>query len=668
MTQCVIVVTNVHMIVLMTSNMKNLYKNVYVYDIESDGLLHDATKIHCLSMAWRDENGVVQTKSTTNYDTMRKFFLNKNIIRVGHNIALYDERVIAKLLGIDTLQSKDQMIDTLGLSWYLFPERLKHGLEEWGKDFGIHKKEIKDWNNLPVEEYILRCEQDTRINLKLWENCLYQLQLIYDNIEADIVRLIEYLMFKLDCVREQEDTKIKLNMLHVYNTLDTLKAEKFKKEETLRQAMPKVPIKKIKKYKNVIILESGEFYEKGDLMYDHYFRKGYRPKMEHQVEVITGYNEPNPNSTDQKKNWLYSLGWIPETFEYKKNEDGTQRKIPQIGSKNKDGSVCDSIKKLFPKEPRLEVFEGLAILSHRIGILEGFVNNQTDGYIEASMGGLTNTLRLKHVNIVNLPGVGKAFGKEIRGSLIAEDDGLLCGSDMSSLEDSTKQHYMYFHDPKYVNEMRTPGFDPHLDIGVLANLLSEKDSDYFKWVEAEKKKDQNFSNYDKKRYSEIKETRKKSKIVNFSSVYGAGAPKIAITLGGTLKEAKTLHKTYWERNKAVKQVAEDCIVKQIGAKKWLFNPVSKFWYSLRAEKDRFSTLNQGTGVYCFDMYIKQVRARGIKISLQMHDEILFKTTESQKEYLKYQLNQAIDSVNAIVKLNVPLGISMDFGHSYADCH
>src|SRR5688572_22188493 len=132
--------------------MINLRKNVYVYDIESDGLLDSASKIHCLSMAWRDSNGVVQTKSTTDYDTMRKFFLNKGITRVGHNITLYDERLIFKILGIDTLQSKDQIIDTLALSWYLYPEKLKHGLEEWGKDFGIHKVEIKDWKNLTPEE------------------------------------------------------------------------------------------------------------------------------------------------------------------------------------------------------------------------------------------------------------------------------------------------------------------------------------------------------------------------------------------------------------------------------------------------------------------------------------------------------------------------------------
>lgn len=632
---------------------------VYVYDIETDGLLDFATKVHCLSICWRDGNGNLEVKSTTDYNEMRKFFSNKNIIRVGHNITLYDERAVCKLLGIDTLLTKDQIIDTLPLSWYLYPERKKHSLEEWGNDLGIKKVEIKDWSNLTSAEYIHRCEEDTKINYKLWEQCIYHLSQIYDNDISEITRFIEYLQFKMDCIREQEDEKIKLNIPHIQATLEKLVKEKSEKESTLQSVMPKVAIKQIKTYKNVIVLESGEFFTKGDMMYDHYFREGYRPKSEHQVEIIKGYKDCNPNSTDQKKEWLFSLGWIPEHYKKVKDEKtGNIRKIPQIKSKEDDGSICPSIKKLFEKEPKLEVLEGLSVISHRISVFEGFLRDQKDGYIEASMAGLTNTLRLKHKGIVNLPGVRKTLGKEVRSSLIAEDNGILCGSDMSSLEDTTKQHYIYNYDPKYVKEMRVPGFDPHLDIAVLAQLMTKEEADEHKlWDKTKGKEGKSHS-----------ATRYIAKTTNFSATYGAGAAKIAEAANKPLKIGKLLHTIYWKRNKAVKQTAEACTVKQIGNKKWLLNPVSKFWYSLRAEKDRFSTLNQGTGVYCFDMYIKEVRSRGIKISVQMHDEILFKTTQENKEYIKYQLNQSIDSVNAIVKLNVPLAISMDFGNSYAEVH
>lgn len=637
---------------LFNNNFKvNLTKNVYVYDVETDGLLDSATKIHCLSICWIDQNGKMQVKSTSNYDEMRKFFLRKDITRIGHNITLYDERVVAKLLNIDTLISKGQIVDTLALSWCLFTDRIRHGLEDWGIDLGTRKVEIKDWKNLSTEEYIKRCETDTIINMKLWNMCKHRLMELYDNDEKEVLRFIDYLQFKLDCIREQEDEKLKIDIEYVNNSLNELRKEKQEKEDILKSIMPKVPIVTKKTFKNVIVLEDGSIYSKGDLLYDHYYDQGYKPKFEYIRETIKGYKEPNPNSTDQKKNWLYSLGWKPQHFKHVKEENGSTRKIPQISSQQNVGSICDSIKELFVKEPKLEVLEGLSVLGHRIALLEGFLENQKDGYIEASMAGLTNTLRLKHSNIVNLPGVKKAYGKMIRGALIAEDDGILCGSDMSSLEDSTKQHYMYFHDPKYVSEMRVPGFDPHLDIAVLSGLMTKQDAEDHK-----------------KGIKDFGAIRSKAKTVNFASVYGAGPPKIALTANISLKEAKLLHKIYWERNKSVKQVADNCEVKLIGAKKWLRNPISGFWYSLRADKDKFSTLNQGTGVYCFDKYIRHVRNQGIKISLQMHDEILFKTTESNKEVIKWKLKDAIAQVNNELKLNIPLGISMDFGKSYADCH
>ena len=52
---------------------------------------------------------------------------------------------------------------------------------------------------------------------------------------------------------------------------------------------------------------------------------------------------------------------------------------------------------------------------------------------------------------------------------------------MSSLEDTTKQHYMYFFDPEYVSNMRVSGFDPHIDVAVLAGLLSEEEKQFFSW-------------------------------------------------------------------------------------------------------------------------------------------------------------------------------------------
>ena len=296
----------------------------------------------------------------------------------------------------------------------------------------------------------------------------------------------------------------------------------------------------------------------------------------------------------------------------------------------------------------------LSLIKHRIGIFKGLLEAQyKPGWVRAEIAGLTNTLRFKHKKpIVNLPKVFKFYGEQIRGSIVAPSDSyVLCGSDMSSLEDSTKQHYMYFYDPEYVTQMRTPGFDPHLDIGILAGMLTVEQAD------RHKAKEQDFS-----------QIRNLAKVVNFSAVYGCGPPKIAQSTGMSLQEAQALHRTYWNRNKSVKFIARDAVTKTVDGQMWQFNPVSGFWYTLRFEKDKFSTLNQGTGVFCFDLWVRQLRNRGIKIMIQYHDEVVIPLEKGREEEIKQTIQEAITAVNDAVKLNVPLGVSVDLGINYAQIH
>ena len=217
-----------------------------------------------------------------------------------------------------------------------------------------------------------------------------------------------------------------------------------------------------------------------------------------------------------------------------------------------------------------------------------YLKNNT---VVASIGGFTNSLRMQHRKpIVNLPKVGTYLGEEIRSLIVVPDnDYLICGSDVHSLEDSTKQHYMYFFDSEYVKQIRVPGFDPHLDIALLSGLMSEEEVELFKKL---KKKD-NKTPEEEELLHKLTDIRFNAKTVNFSSVYGAGPPKIAKTLKKSLDFAKKLHLAYWSRNKAVKEVSANTITKRIDNQLWLYNPVSKFWYSLRVEKDIFSVLNQG---------------------------------------------------------------------------
>lgn len=611
-----------------------------VFDIEADGL--NPTKIHCLS--YEDVNG--DKKSTTDYGEMRKFLLSRKIL-VGHNIIRWDIPVIERLLKIKV---KARLIDTLALSWYLEPKRVRHGLEWWGEEFGIPKPVIDDWENQTIEEYLHRCEQDVLINSRLWDRFKDHLVKLYGTQkEAD--RLVRYLMFKMDCAREQEEVKWRINREKCGDALQLLSAEKDEKTLQLAEAMPRVPklVKKTRPKKP--FKQDGSRSAIGEAWFNLLDEHNKPDDYQGVIEVVHSYDEPNPNSPVQIKDWLYSLGWEPQTFKFDRNkETGDVRKIEQINVKGK--GLCPSIKKLYHKEPSLDLLDGLSILSHRISILKGFLENvDEEGYVKAEIQGFTNTLRFKHKVVVNLPGVDKPYGEVVRGCLIAPEGYELLGSDMAGLEDRTKQHYMWPYDPEYVKEMMSDDFDAHTNFAVFAGAMTPEE-------------EQKYKDGDKS----YKPVRTVYKAVNYTCTYGAGGATTARAAGVTKPEGDRLVEAYWKRNWSVKAIAEDCKTKTFRGQKWLFNPVSKFWYSLRAEKDRFSTLNQGTGVYCFDTWVRNLRQMGAKLCGQMHDEVVQPIKLGTRDYWKTLYFKAIRKTNEQLKLNRSLDVSIDFGASYADIH
>ena len=168
----------------------------------------------------------------------------------------------------------------------------------------------------------------------------------------------------------------------------------------------------------------------------------------------------------------------------------------------------------------------------------------------------------------------------------------MVGADISSLEDSTKQHYIWNYDKKYVEDMQVPGFDPHLDIGELAGLLTAEEVQFFKDVEKSEEVKKALDASGLALYKSIKMTRGTSKQVNFSATYGAMPLKISSIAKIPLSLAEKLWEIYWQRNWAIKAIAADSFVKKVRNYKWIYNPVSHFYVNLKTDKDRFSTLNQ----------------------------------------------------------------------------
>lgn len=468
-------------------------------------------------------------------------------------------------------------------------------------------------------------------------------------LHDDAWRYIQYLNFKMQCAADQERLKWKVDVPKAKALLETLETIEKEKHAELVKAMPKKPILKTVNRPKVMYKKDGTLSSHGST-FEAKRKENYQPEDVQSFNVIEGYEDGNPGSHAQVKDWLYSLGWQPCTFDYKREPNGDTRTIPQV---REEGELTDSVVRLADVDPAVKVLEGLSIVQHRKSVVKGFLKAlDTEDYVFAGVHGFTNTLRFKHVKpLANLPGVDKAYGEDIRGLLIAPEGYVLCGADMDSLEQNTKMHYMTPYDPEYVATQQTEDFDAHLDLAKFAGAVTQEEIDQHN------------------KTGSLKTLRKAYKVTNYSSTYGIKPLGLSRRGGFSVKDAEELLDAFWKRNWSLEAIAKDTKTKKTrDGQLWLYNPVSKFWYSLRHDKDKFSTLNQGTGVYCFDTWLGYCIQLGLSAIGQFHDESIFLVKEGDEQQTSDAVYKAMEKTNEKLQLNVTLSTAPEFGLNYSEIH
>lgn len=158
------------------------------FDIEADGLLHDATKAHCIvtKQLYRQET---EEFTTDNIQNAIISLSEANVI-VCHNLWGYDLPLLEKLYGLvydyRMFNNKPmQIIDTLAWSRKLWPDRplpkgcpthvntakgkkevSPHGLDAWAYRVAGKKPEVVDWKSQPMDVYLERCREDVLVTEK----------------------------------------------------------------------------------------------------------------------------------------------------------------------------------------------------------------------------------------------------------------------------------------------------------------------------------------------------------------------------------------------------------------------------------------------------------------------------------------------------------------------
>ena len=159
----------------------------FIFDIETNGLYHDLSTIHCVTLYDLDSDKILVFNDQGNREPISAAvnFLDCAEWVIGHNVINFDIPALQKFYPF--LDVKGRALDTLILSRLKYPNLLgmdagktprgmpqnlygRHSLEAWGYRLGIQKDDFgkatdwKEWSP-EMEEYN---QQDVHVTLSLW--------------------------------------------------------------------------------------------------------------------------------------------------------------------------------------------------------------------------------------------------------------------------------------------------------------------------------------------------------------------------------------------------------------------------------------------------------------------------------------------------------------------
>lgn len=145
-----------------------------IYDVETDNLLLDATRMWCL-VGQDLHSGEVTAFTPENIHEAYAFLCQADRL-IGHNCIGFDDPVSCRLLNHHSSDGFPVSIDTMLLSRLVYPDRKNnpiggHSLEAWGKYLKCHKGDYTDFSQY-TSEMLEYCKQDVKVTEKIYRYLL----------------------------------------------------------------------------------------------------------------------------------------------------------------------------------------------------------------------------------------------------------------------------------------------------------------------------------------------------------------------------------------------------------------------------------------------------------------------------------------------------------------
>jgi len=146
----------------------------YVFDIEGNGLLYEATKLHCVVACDIETKVITAYHDTDLYPKHGSLKDGLSLLEdaeaiIGHNITGYDVPTIEKLHPLTRIYDP-VIVDTQKIAELFFPEIKKQGIEAWIALLQLpdQKIHISDFSYLS-QALLDRCIGDVKNNLAIYE-------------------------------------------------------------------------------------------------------------------------------------------------------------------------------------------------------------------------------------------------------------------------------------------------------------------------------------------------------------------------------------------------------------------------------------------------------------------------------------------------------------------
>ena len=452
-----------------------------IFDLETDGLLDEVSKIHCLVIKSTKSGNVFTFTGTDIPEGLQR--LRKADCISGHNVIKYDIPVIQKLypwFKVDTTKVFDTLVatrliwanikdtDNVLLKQEKLPGKLfgSHSLAAWGYRLGNYKGDYDGGWETFSQEMLDYCVQDVEVTAQLYQKIVDK---NYSQQALDLEHQVAWLMAKQErngfCFDVKKAADLLARLVQRRGELERELKEYFGSWEVqLPDFIPKVNNKTLG------------------------YTKGVPVKK---VKVI----EFNPSSRDHIADRLINLyGWKPKDF--------TEGGKPMV-----DEVVLSKLK----YEPCKQLTEYLLVQKRISQLNEGtqaWMKCEKNGKIHGSInpnGAVTGRATHSYPNMSQVPASSSPYGLECRSLFTVPDGWHLVGADASGLELRCLAHFMAKWDGGKYAEVLLGG-DIHTENQKAAGL----------------------------------ETRNQAKTFIYAFLYGAGDAKIGSIVGGNATHGKQL--------------------------------------------------------------------------------------------------------------------------------